>query len=250
MENQKIVIVLPAYNAGKTLEKTLSYLPQDLEAEIILVDDNSSDNTLEVANNLKITALKHEKNLGYGANQKTCYREALKRGADIVIMLHPDGQYDPRMIKGLLMPLELNICDITLGNRIRSRKETLKRGMPVIKFIFNRWLTFLQNAVLGENLGEFPTGYRAYKKEVLENINWEKFSDDFVFDSEFLIAAAYRGFRMGDVPVPTIYAADSSQINFKRSMKYTLETVLTVVKYILQKSRLFRFAIFKKREIN
>lgn len=250
MENQKIVIVLPAYNAGKTLEKTLSYLPKDLEAEIILVDDNSSDNTLEVANNLKITTLKHEKNLGYGANQKTCYKEALRRGADIVIMLHPDGQYDPRMIKGLLLPLKLDICDIVLGNRIRSRKETLKRGMPAIKFIFNRWLTFLQNVVLGQNLGEFPTGYRAYKKEVLENINWEKFSDDFVFDSEFLIAAAYRGFQMGDVPVPTIYAADSSQINFKRSMKYTLETVLAVVKYILQKSRLFRFAIFKKREIN
>jgi hypothetical protein len=122
--------------------------------------------------------------------------------------------------------------------------------MPAIKFIFNRLLTFLQNVVLGQNLGEFPTGYRAYKKKVLENINWEKFSDDFVFDSEFLIAAAYGGFRMGDVPVPTIYAADSSQINFKRSMKYTLETVLAVVKYILQKSRLFCFAIFKKREIN
>jgi glycosyltransferase involved in cell wall biosynthesis len=248
MENQKIVIVLPAYNAGKTLEKTLSYLPQDLEAEIILVDDNSSDNTLEVAHNLKITTLKHEKNLGYGANQKTCYKEALKRGADIIIMLHPDGQYDPRMIKGLLMPIELDICDITLGNRIRSRKETLKRGMPVVKFIFNRLLTFLQNAVLGQNLGEFSTGYRAYKKEVLENINWEKFSDDFVFDSEFLIAAAYRGFRMGDVPVPTIYTNESSQINFKKSVKYTLETIFALIKYVLQKSRLFRFAIFQKRK--
>jgi len=249
MENPKIVIVLPAYNAGKTLEKTLSYLPRDLAAEIILVDDNSSDDTLEVANNLKITALKHEKNLGYGANQKTCYQEALKRGADIVIMLHPDGQYDPRMVRGLLMPLELDICDITLGNRIRSRKETLKRGMPLVKYIFNRLLTFLQNVVLSQNLGEFSTGYRAYKKAVLEKINWESFSDDFVFDSEFLIAAAYNGFRMGDVPVPTIYAADSSQINFSRSVKYTLETVLAVVKYILQKSRLFRFAIFKKREL-
>jgi glycosyltransferase involved in cell wall biosynthesis len=246
MENQKIIIVLPAYNAGKTLEKTLSYLPTDLEAEIILVDDNSSDNTLEVAHNLKITTLKHEKNLGYGANQKTCYREALKRGADIVIMLHPDGQYDPRMIKGLLLPIELDICDIVLGNRIRSRKETLERGMPAVKFIFNRLLTALQNMVLGQNLGEFPTGYRAYKREVLERVNWESFSNDFVFDSEFLIAASYGGFRMGDVPVPTIYTDNSSQINFKRSVKYTLETVLAVIKYILQKSRLFRFTIFEK----
>jgi glycosyltransferase involved in cell wall biosynthesis len=250
MENQKIIIVLPAYNAGKTLEKTLNSLPRDLEAEIILVDDNSSDDTLEVANNLKITALRHAKNLGYGANQKTCYREALKRGADIVIMLHPDGQYDPRMVRGLLMPIQLDICDITLGNRIRSRKETLKRGMPLVKYIFNRFLTTLQNVVLGQNLGEFPTGYRAYKRVVLESLNWESFSDDFVFDSEFLMAAAYGGFRMGDVPVPTIYASDSSQINFSRSVKYTLETVGTVIKYILQKSRLVRFAIFKKRELN
>jgi glycosyltransferase involved in cell wall biosynthesis len=246
MENQKIVIVLPAYNAGKTLEKTLSYLPQDLEAEIILVDDNSSDNTLEVAHNLKITTLRHEKNLGYGANQKTCYREALKRGADIVLMLHPDGQYDPRMIKGLLMPIELDICDVVLGNRVRSRKETLKNKMPIIKYVLNRLLTFLQNVVLGQNLGEFLTGYRAYKREVLEKINWENFSNDFVFDSEFLIAAVHQEFRIGDVPVPTIYTDESSQIRFKKGAKYILETSLVLAKYILQKTHLFKFTIFKK----
>lgn len=250
MENKKIVIVLPAYNAGKTLEKTLSYLPQDLEAEIILVDDNSSDNTLEIAHNLKITALKHEKNLGYGANQKTCYREALQRGADIIIMLHPDGQYDPRMTKGLLMPIELNICDVVLGNRIQSRKETLKNGMPIIKYVLNRLLTVLQNVVLGQNLGEFLTGYRAYKKEVLEKINWENFSNDFVFDSEFLIAAVYQGFKIGDVPVPTIYSDESSQIRFKKGAKYIIETVAVLVKYVLQKSRLLQFAIFKTRKLN
>jgi glycosyltransferase involved in cell wall biosynthesis len=249
MKSQKIMIVLPAYNAGKTLEKTLSYLPQDLTAEIILVDDHSSDNTLEVADNLKITTLKHAKNLGYGANQKTCYREALRRGADMVIMLHPDGQYDPRMIKGLLLPLELDICDIILGNRIRSRKETLKNGMPKIKYGLNRLLTLTQNVILGQNLGEFLTGYRAYKKEVLERINWENFSDDFVFDSEMLIAAVYGGFRVGDVPVPTIYNQESSQIRFKKGAKYILETMLVLIKYVLQKSRLFQFAIFKKRKI-
>jgi glycosyltransferase involved in cell wall biosynthesis len=245
MESQKIIIVLPAYNAGKTLEETISRLPQDLEAEIILVDDNSTDDTLKVAESLKIITLKHDQNIGYGGNQKTCYREALKRGADIVIMLHPDGQYDPRMIKGLLMPLELDICDIALGNRIRSRKETLKNGMPIIKYVLNRLLTISQNIILGQNLGEFLTGYRAYKREVLETINFEKFSNDFVFDSEFIIVSAYHGFRIGDVPVPTIYNNESSQIKFKKGAKYVAETILALVKYVLQKGKLFKFAIFK-----
>jgi glycosyltransferase involved in cell wall biosynthesis len=248
MENKKIVIVLPAYNAGKTLENIIKSLPIDLEAELILVDDNSSDNTLEIANNLKITVLKHDQNLGYGANQKSCYREALKRGADIVIMVHPDGQYDPRMIRGLLMPLELDICDMTLGNRIRSRKETLKNGMPIIKYILNRLLTITQNIVLGQNLGEFLTGYRAYTRKVLETVNFEKFSNDFVFDSEFLAAAAYFNFRIGDVPVPTIYNQDSSQIRYLKGGKYVGETILTLIKYISQKIHLFKFAIFKKRK--
>lgn len=246
MESEKIIIVLPAYNAGKTLEKTLSRLPKDLEAEIILVDDNSTDDTLKVAESLKIITLKHDKNIGYGGNQKTCYREALKRGADIVIMLHPDGQYDPRMIKGLLMPLQLDICDVTLGNRIRSRKETLKNGMPIIKYILNRLLTILQNIVLSQNLGEFLTGYRAYTKKVLETVNFNEFSNDFVFDSEFLMASVYHGFRIGDVPVPTIYDNVSSQIKFKKGAKYVAETILALVKYVLQKVRLFKFAIFKR----
>jgi glycosyltransferase involved in cell wall biosynthesis len=245
MERKKVIIVLPAYNAAKTLEKTISRLPQELEAEIILVDDNSTDDTLKIAENLKIITLKHDKNIGYGGNQKTCYREALKREADIVIMLHPDGQYDPRMIKGLLMPLELDICDITLGNRIRSRKETLKNGMPAIKYILNRLLTILQNIILGQNLGEFLTGYRAYKREVLETINFKSFSNDFVFDSEFIIAAAYHGFRIGDVPVPTIYNNEASEIKFKKGAKYVAETIMTLVKYIFQKIKLFKFAIFK-----
>jgi len=247
MENKKICIVLPAYNAGKTLEKTINNLPRDLEAEIILVDDNSADNTLKIAEDLKITVLKHDKNLGYGANQKTCYREALKRGADIVIMLHPDCQYDPRMIKGLLMPLELDVCDIVLGNRIRTRQETLKNGMPLIKYIFNRLMTILQNVVLGQNLGEFLTGYRAYTKKVLKTVNFEIFSNDFVFDSEFLMAAAYHGFRIGDVPVPTIYNQDSSQIKYAKGAKYMAETILTLTKYFFQKIKLFKFSIFKKR---
>ncbi|MFH0969414.1 MAG: glycosyltransferase family 2 protein [Patescibacteria group bacterium] len=247
MENRKIIIVLPAYNAGKTLEKTISSLPKDLEAEIILVDDNSTDDTSKIAESLKIITLKHNKNIGYGGNQKTCYSEALKRGADIVIMLHPDGQYDPRMVKGLLMPLELDICDIALGNRIRSRRETLKNGMPIVKYAFNRILTILQNIILSQNLGEFLTGYRAYTRKVLETLNFEKFSNDFVFDSEFLIAASYHGFRIGDVPVPTVYNNDSSQIKYAKGGKYVAETILTLIKYFFQRIELFKFAIFKRR---
>ena len=248
MKNKKICIVLPAYNAGKTLEKTINNLPRDLEAEIILVDDNSADNTLKIAEDLKITVLRHEKNLGYGANQKTCYREALKRGADIVIMLHPDCQYDPQMARGLLLPIELGICDVMLGNRIRSRNETLKNGMPIIKYILNRLLTIMQNVILSQNLGEFLTGYRAYTRKVLETVNFNKFSDDFVFDSEFLIASVYHNFRIGDVPVPTVYTEESSQIKYLKGGKYIIETILALMKYIFEKMRLFKFAILKNRK--
>jgi glycosyltransferase involved in cell wall biosynthesis len=249
MEKKKIVIVLPAYNASETLEKTIEFLPKDLDAEIILVDDNSKDNTSKIAERLRITTIKHEKNVGYGGNQKTCYREALRMGADIVVMLHPDGQYDPRMVKGLLMPLELGICDVVLGNRIRSRKETLKNGMPLIKYVLNRFLTLMQNIILSQNLGEFLTGYRAYKREVLEIVDFNVFSDDFIFDSEFLIAAIYHDFRIGDVPVPTIYNQNSSQIKFAKGAKYVLETVLVLIKYFFQKINIFKFRIFRKRFI-
>jgi len=249
MESKKIVVVLPAYNAGETLEQTVKLLPKDLEMEVILVDDNSNDDTLKIADGLKITVIKHEKNIGYGGNQKTCYREALKRGADIVIMLHPDGQYDPRMIKGLMMPLELDICDVVLGNRIRSRRETLRNGMPVIKYVLNRLLTIMQNIVLSQNLGEFLTGYRAYKKEVLQTINFNSFSNDFVFDSEFLMASVFHNFRIGDVPVPTIYEHNSSQIKLAKGAKYILETMLALMKYFFQKINIFKFRIFKKRFI-
>lgn len=246
--SKKIIIVLPAYNAGKTLEETIGSLPKDLEAEIILVDDNSADDTLKVAERLKITTLKHETNRGYGANQKTCYQEALKRGADIVVMLHPDGQYDPRMLKGMLMPIELDICDVVLGNRIRSRNETLKNGMPAIKYILNRIMTLAQNIVLSQNLGEFLTGYRAYTRKVLETVNFEKFSDDFVFDSQFLMAAVYHRFRVGDVPVPAIYSAESSQIKYLKGAKYVWQTFVTLLKFVLHKTKIVRFIVFKKRD--
>ena len=248
MRENKVIIVLPAYNAGKTLEKTISALPKNLETELLLVDDCSTDNTLEIAWKLGIESIRHKKNLGYGANQKTCYREALKRGADIVIMLHPDCQYDPRIIKTLIIPIKYGICDIILGNRICSRRDMLRSGMPVIKYIVNRILTIIQNVILGENLGEFLTGYRAYKREVLETLNLRSFSNDFAFDSEFIIAASFHDFKIGDVPVPTIYTPESSQIKLWKGTKYTIETLFALVKYVFEKMRIFKFAIFKIRK--
>jgi glycosyltransferase involved in cell wall biosynthesis len=248
MNNNKIIVVLPAYNAAKTLKKTVDSLPEDLKADLLLVDDASTDNTLEIAKELGIESIRHEKNLGYGANQKTCYREALKRGADIVVMLHPDCQYDPRIIKTLIIPIAYGICDIVLGNRICSRKDMLRSGMPVVKYLVNRILTIIQNEVLGQNLGEFLTGYRAYSRKVLEMLNLRSFSNDFVFDSELIIAATYHDFKIGDVPVPTIYTDESSQIKFKKGIKYTLETFFALFKYIFQKLKIFKFAIFRIRK--
>jgi glycosyltransferase involved in cell wall biosynthesis len=245
MNEKKILIVLPAYNAAKTLAKTIKDLPNDLIADIILIDDASDDNTVEIAKSLNIETILHKKNSGYGANQKTCYNEAIARNTDIVVMLHPDCQYDPRAIETLILPIKLGICDVVLGNRIRSRKETLSGGMPLLKYIVNRILTFIENITLGQNLGDFHSGYRAYSREVLEKINFKEFSDDFVFDSELLAACAYFQFKIGDVPVPTIYFPEASQINFTNGVIYSFQTLITLIKYLLQKTRLFNFAIFQ-----
>ncbi len=250
METKKILVVLPAYNAEKTLEKTILALPEGFRANLLMVDDCSTDKTLEIAQKLGLETIRHDKNRGYGANQKTCYQEALKKRADIIVMLHPDFQYDPRMIKALLMPIELGICDIVFGNRVSSRKAMLGSKMPFVKYIGNRILTVIQNVVLGQNLGEFLTGYRAYTREVLETLNFKSFSDDFAFDSEFTIASVFHNFQIGDVPVPTIYSSESSQIKLKKGFKYALETFFALWKYIFQKLRIFKFAIFRKRKIN
>ena len=246
---EKILIVLPAYNAAKTLGQTLKKIPPSLQAEILLVDDHSKDNTLALAKKLKIEVLHHPKNLGYGANQKTCYREALRRKFDIIVMLHPDGQYDPRMLEALILPIKLGICDMMLGNRIRSRKETLRGGMPLVKYLANRVLTIIENIAFGQNLGELHSGYRAYSARILETIPFETFSNGFSFDSECIAATAFHHFTIGDVPVPTIYRQDSSQISLHESSRYALQTILVVMKFLLQKSGLFSFAIFKKSSL-
>lgn len=207
----------------------------------------SYDDTVNIAHKLGITVLCHEKNMGYGANQKTCYDEALKRNADIIVMIHPDYQYDTRIIPYAVGFITRGICDVVIGSRIRTRRETLECGMPVYKYISNRFLTFFENLVLGQNLGDFHSGFRAYTRNVLEVIPYHNNSDDFVFDTEFLAQAAFWGFRIGDVPIPTRYFSEASSINFARSLTYGIQTIIVMLKYILQKLGLLKFSIFKKK---
>jgi glycosyltransferase involved in cell wall biosynthesis len=246
-ENQnhrRVIVVMPAYNAALTLEKTWRDIPAGAVDEIILVDDASSDATVAIARSLGISVIAHDRNSGYGANQKTCYDAALQRGADLVIMIHPDYQYDSRIIPCALGFLKTGICDVVLGSRIRTRRETLDSGMPLYKYISNRILTFIENIVLGQNLGDFHSGFRGYTRKVLETIPYHTNSNDFVFDSEFLAQAAFFGFRIGDVPIPTRYFDEASSINLFRSIVYGTETLLVMTKYILQKLGLRRFDIF------
>ena len=222
---------MPAYNAAGTLRQTLTEIPDGCVDDTILVDDASRDDTVEIARSLGISVLEHAQNRGYGGNQKTCYREALARGADIVIMLHPDYQYDPRLVPMLILPLRLGIVDVMLGSRVRTRQECLASGMPLYKYLGNRFLTFVENICLGQNMGEFHSGFRAYRRGVLERLPFERFSDDFVFDSQLLISAVDAGFRIGEIPVPVRYIPEASSINFSRSVRYGLGTLLAVGQY-------------------
>ena len=244
-KKHKVIVVMPAYNAAQTVEKTVRDIPQDTVDEIILNDDNSVDNTVEVAERLGITVLRHEENKGYGANQKSLYDAALEKGADIVVMVHPDYQYDPRIIPYAVGFLANDICDVIMGSRIRTRKETLECGMPIYKYISNRFLTTVENFAMGQNLGDFHSGFRAYTRKVLETVDYHRNSDDFVFDTEFLAQAVYHGFRMGDIPIPTRYFDEASSINFSRSLKYGLQTLAVMGKFLLQKAHLGSFEIFK-----
>ena len=228
---QKIIVVLPAYNAATTLEMTVRDIP-DIVDEIILVDDKSNDDTIAVAKRLGLFIFSRSKNGGYGANQKDCYQLALDHGADIIAMVHPDYQYDPKLITFFAEFIGGDYFDVMLGTRIRSRQETLAGGMPLYKYFSNRALTIFENFVSGYNLSEWHTGMRAYKREVLENINWQKNSDDFVFDSEMLFQIVAKKYRIGEIPVPVRYFKEASSINFKRSLKYGLSTVGVAFKYL------------------
>ena len=243
--SQRTVVVMPAYNAETTLAQTVADLPKDHVDEIILVDDCSTDCTVEVARNLGLTVFRHKKNGGYGANQKTCYQHALERGADYVVMIHPDYQYDSRTVGAAVGFLRLGICDVLLGNRIRTRREALNGGMPHYKYIANRCLTILENFALGQNLGEFHSGFRAYSRKVLETIPYQRNSDDFVFDSEFLAQAVHFGFKIGDVPVPVRYFDEASSISFRRSAEYGLSTLRVLAQFWAHRTGLRKSTLFE-----
>jgi len=241
----KVIIVMPAYNAATTLEKTVRDIPQGLADEIILVDDLSKDDTVRIAMTLGLTVIVHDINRGYGANQKTCYDQGLKRGADVVIMIHPDYQYDSSLSPLFAELIEKGVCDIVLGSRIRTRRECLDSGMPLYKYLSNRFLTILENLITGQNLSEWHTGYRAYSRKVLEKIPYRINSNIFVFDSQFLIQATYFGFKIGDLPVPCRYMSEASSINFTQSIVYGLGTMKTLFQFILQKLHLMKFDLFQ-----
>lgn len=241
---KKVVVVLPAYNAAKTLEQTYNEIPFDIVDDVILVDDASRDNTIQVAQQLGIQHIvRHEKNKGYGGNQKSCYRKALELNADIVIMLHPDYQYTPKLIPAMAGIIANGVYPVVLGSRILG-KGALKGGMPLYKYVFNRMLTLMQNFIINEKLSEYHTGYRAFSKEVLTNINLEANSDDFVFDNEMLSQIFYKGYPIAEVTCPTKYFEEASSINFKRSAEYGLgclrvSMVYRFCKWGLMKSNLY-----------
>lgn len=233
--NKKIVVVLPAYNASKTLINTFNEIPFDIVDEIILVDDNSTDETLQIAKSLKIEhIIKHESNLGYGGNQKTCYNKALELNADIIIMLHPDYQYTPKLIHSMSYLIANNVYPVVIGSRILGN-GALKGGMPLYKYIANRCLTLFQNLLMGQKLSEYHTGYRAYSKEVLNSIDFNKNSDDFIFDNQFLAQIFHKGYSIAEITCPTKYFDDASSINFKRSFTYGLGVIKISILYFLSK---------------
>jgi glycosyltransferase involved in cell wall biosynthesis len=245
IKGQKLVVVLPAYNAAKTLRRTYEEIDRSIVDEVILVDDFSSDNTIQVARELGIDhIIQHEVNRGYGGNQKSCYRKALDIGGDIIIMLHPDYQYTPALIESMAAMIANKIYPVVLGSRILGR-GALKGGMPLYKYFFNRLLTALQNLLMGQKLSEYHTGYRCYHRDVLLSVPFENNSDDFVFDNELLAQIFFKGYEIAEVTCPTKYFAEASSINFRRSFKYGLGVLRVSFQYALQKRKLGKFRIFK-----
>ena len=240
VNNKKIIAVLPAYNAAKTLKQTVEDISRTYVDEIILVDDASKDNTVEVARNLGLKVFAHPKNLGYGANQKTCYAESLKAGADIVVMVHPDHQYDPKVIPHLILPLLNEECDAVFGSRMMVKNEALKGGMPWWKFLANIFLTEVENLILGLNLTEYHSGFRAYSKKVLETLPLEKNSNGFVFDSEIIVQLKVFKFKIQEIPIKTRYFKEASQVQFIKSVQYGLSILRLLFNYILFKLNLSR----------
>jgi glycosyltransferase involved in cell wall biosynthesis len=244
---KKVVIVLPAYNAATTLEPTFNEIPHDIVDEVVLADDDSRDETLGVARRLGIRhIIEHDRNRGYGGNQKTCYRAALSLDADIVVMLHPDYQYTPKLVRAMVSVLAEGVYDIVLGSRILGT-EARKGGMPLYKYVANRFLTAFENVLIGQKLSEYHTGFRAYSRRVLETLPFDENSDDFVFDNELLVQAHFWGFRIAELTCPTHYFPEASTINFSRSVKYGISCCGAAVKFRLQRWHLADFRLFASR---
>lgn len=244
IRNKKIIVVLPAYNASKTLELTYQEIPFDIVDEVVLVDDRSNDNTVEIAKKLGIRhIIIHDRNIGYGGNQKSCYRKALELQGDIVVMLHPDYQYTPKLIHSMCYLIANDVYEVVLGSRILGR-GAVKGGMPVYKYIANRILTFIQNILMNQKLSEYHTGFRAFSSNVLKSIDFNKNSDDFVFDNQMIAQIFYAGYDIAEITCPTKYFDEASSINFRRSSIYGLGVIKTSVEYLLEKLRLAHFRIF------
>jgi glycosyltransferase involved in cell wall biosynthesis len=243
--HQRVIVVLPAYNVSKTLTLTYQNLPQSWIDDIILVDDGSQDDTFAIAQKLGIQhIIQHTHNKGYGANQKTCYKKALEIGADIVIMLHPDYQYTPKLIPAMVSLIDQGLYDVVLGSRILG-KGALAGGMPLYKYIANRFLTLFQNIFLNEKLSEYHTGYRAFSRKVLEQINFEANSDDFIFDNEMLSQIIYKKMKIAEITCPTKYFEEASSISFSKSIQYGLGVLLVTAKYLLAKSNIYQAKIYR-----
>lgn len=246
ISDKKVVVVLPAYKAAKTLPQTYHEIPFDIVDEVILVDDNSPDDTIAVAKSLGIAhIIKHDKNIGYGGNQKTCYNKALELGADIVVMLHPDYQYTPKLLQSMCYLIANDVYPVVIGSRILG-KGALKGGMPLYKYVANRFLTFTQNLLMGQKLSEYHTGYRAYSGKVLRSINYNINSDDFIFDNQFIAQIFNKGYEIAEITCPTKYFEEASSINFARSSKYGLGVLKVSLLYFLHRNTPFKYRILDK----
>lgn len=244
LDGKRIAVVMPAYNAARTLAKTVSEIPREVVDDIILADDASSDDTVAIANALGLHTLRHQVNRGYGGNQKTCYANALARGADVVVMLHPDYQYSPRLVTAMASMIVSAHYDVVLASRILG-KGALRGGMPVYKYVSNRALTFVENLLIGQKLSEYHTGYRAWSRAVLEKLPLRACSDDFVFDNEMIVQAVWFGFSVGEISCPTKYFAEASSINFRRSVQYGFGVLGTAMRYRLNRTGLLHSRLFE-----
>ncbi len=245
IREKKVIVVLPAFNAEKTLQKTYSEIPLDIVDQVILVDDGSTDNTIKIAKELGIVTKEHPTNLGYGANQKSCYQLAIDKNADIIIMLHPDYQYTPKLITAMANMIECGEFDVVLGSRILGG-EAVKRGMPLYKYAANRILTLVQNIIIGAKLSEYHTGYRAFSTKVFFDIDWVNNSDDFIFDNQLLCQIIFFGYSIGEITCPARYFPEASSINFLRSVKYGWGCLITSLKFRLDKMKLIKSSLFHR----